>query len=197
MNAKQVKHYELLSEFFTSDVLKQAAVDKYFAALLKLDYTYAEDLWEYMLIRNDAALKNATLAALYIDRVFELFFKSAAQKALKTVNDRAVIQRAVFAFSPSVADGELFDLAVGLLVANKTDTVDAILKNVAKNEAMSESFGRYMIKFLDKFFIEIMKKNTQRKVELNRKQSALLMSHVQKVKGDEKAMLVQRVKEVL
>lgn len=54
-----------------------------------------------------------------------------------------------------------------------------------------------MIKFLDKFFIEIMKKNTQRKVELNRKQSALLMSHVQKVKGDEKAMLVQRVKEVL
>lgn len=62
---------------------------------------------------------------------------------------------------------------------------------------MGASYGEYMIKFLDKFFIEMMKKNAQRKVELNRKQSALLMSLVQKVKGDERAMLVQRVKEVL
>ena len=58
MNAKQIKHYEILSEFFNSDILKQAAVDKYFGALLKLDYAYAEDLWEFMLIRSDADLKN-------------------------------------------------------------------------------------------------------------------------------------------
>ncbi len=51
MNAKQIKHYEILSEFFNSDILKQAAVDKYFGALLKLDYAFAEDLWEFMLIR--------------------------------------------------------------------------------------------------------------------------------------------------
>ena len=44
--------------------------------------------------------------------------------------------------------------------------------------------------------VEEMKKNAQRKVELNRKQSTLLLSTVQKVKGDERAMLVQRVKEV-
>ena len=37
MNAKQVKQYEILSEFFSSDTLKQAAVDKYFGAMLKLD----------------------------------------------------------------------------------------------------------------------------------------------------------------
>ncbi len=197
MNAKQVKHYEILSEFFNSDILKQAAVDKYFGALLKLDYTYAEDLWEFMLIRNDADLKNIAVAKLYIDRAFELFFHAASSKALKTIVDRAVVQRAVFAFSPSAYDGELFDLPVNLLVANKTDAVDAILKNVAKNEAMGVSYGVYMIKFLDKFFIEMMKKNAQRKVELNRKQSTLLTSLVQKVKGDERAMLIQRVKEVL
>ncbi|WP_251181858.1 hypothetical protein [Anaerocaecibacter muris] len=197
MNAKQIKHYEILSEFFNSDILKQAAVDKYFGALLKLDYAFAEDLWEFMLIRSDADLKNIAVARLYIDRAFELFYAANAPKALKTVVDRAVVQRAVFGFSPSAADGELFNLPVNLLVANKTETVDAILKNVAKNEAMGVSYGEYMIKFLDKFFIEMMKKNAQRKVELNRKQSALLMSLVQKVKGDERAMLVQRVKEVL
>ena len=82
------------------------------------------------------------------------------------------------------------------MVSNKADIVDGILKLVAKNEAMGISFGEYMIKFLDRFFIEVMKKNAQRKVELNRKQSTLLLSTVQKVKGDERAMLVQRVKEV-
>ncbi len=197
MNTKTVKFYEIVSEFFASDILKKAAVDKYFGAMLKLDYASAEDLWEFMLIRNDAELKNPAVAALYIDRAFELFFDAAAAKALKTVTDRAVIMRAVFSFSPSAADGELFALPINLLVAGKTDTVDAILKHVAKNEAMKPAFGEYMIKFLDRFFIEMMKKNAQRKVKLNAKQSALLLSTVQKVKGDERAMLVQRVKEVI
>lgn len=197
MNAKQVKHYEILSEFFNSDILKQAAVDKYFGALLKLDYTFAEDLWEYMLIRNDANLSKTAVATLYLDRVFTLFLGASSAKALKTVNDRPVIQRAVFGFSPSVAEGELFDLAVNLLVSNKVDTVEGMFKNIAKNEAMKPSFGGYMIKFLDRYFIEMMKKSAQHKVELNRKQSALLMTYVQKVRGDERAMLIQRVKEVL
>lgn len=197
MNAKQIKHYEILSDFFAADMLKQAVVDKYFSNLLKLDYSFAEDLWEFMLIRNDADLKKAPVAALYIDSVFRMFYASSAKNALKTVIDNDTVERAVFTFSPSVADGELFDLAVNMLVSNKIDVVDGILKFVSKNEAMACSFGGYMIKFLDKYFIELTKKNAQRKVELGRKQSALLMTYVQKVKGDEKAMLVQRVKEVM
>lgn len=197
MNAKQIKHYEILSEFFTSDMLKPAAVDKYFGEMLKLDYGFAEDLWEFMLIRNDADLKNPAFAKLYIDRVFDLFLKAQPAKVQKTVTDRAVINRAVFGFSPSADSGELFIMPINLLVANKVDIVDGIFKNAVKNEAMSRSFGKYMLEFLDKFFIEMMKKSAQRKVELNRKQSTLLMSYAQKVKGDEKAMLVQRIKEIL
>lgn len=197
MNAKQVKHYEILSEFFGSDIVKQAVVDKYFNQLLKLDYSLAEDLWEYMLIRNDADLKNSAVAALYIDRVFSLFMSANSAKALKTIVDRPVISRAVFQFSPTADKGELFSAPINLLVANKVDVVDGILKLVSKNEAMKPSFGGYMINYLDKFFIEMMKKNAQRRVELNRKQSTMLMGQVQKVRGDEKAMLVQRVKEVM
>ena len=73
MNTKQIKQYEILYEFFGSDMLKPAAVDKYFNAMLKLDYGFAEDLWEFMLIKNDADLKNPAVAKLYIDRVFGLF----------------------------------------------------------------------------------------------------------------------------
>ncbi len=196
MNTKQIKQYEILYEFFGSDMLKPAAVDKYFNAMLKLDYGFAEDLWEFMLIKNDADLKNPAVAKLYIDRVFGLFLAVGTARAVKTATERAVIANALFRFSPTTAEGELFALPVNLLVANKVDAVDAMLKLVAKNEAMKPSFGEYMIAFLDKFFIEMMKKNAQRRVELNRKQSALLMEHVQKVKGDERAMLVQRVKEV-
>lgn len=197
MNAKQVKHYELLSEFFRSDFLKSPAVDKYFGELLKLDYAFAVDLWEYMLIRNDADLCYNTISSLYIDEVFGLFLKANEQKALKTVVERPVIERAVFGFSPEVAKGPLFDLPVSLLAANKVDVVDGVLKLVLKNAVLPVSFGAYMIEFLDKFFIEMMKKDAQRRVKLNSKQSSLLLSYVQKVKGDEKAMLVQRVKEVL
>lgn len=197
MNAKQIKHYEILNEFFSSDTLKAPAVDKYFGALLKLDYSLAEDLWEYMLIRLDAELKNSVVAALYIDKVYALFAAANAAKAAKTITERSVIMRAVFKFGPSTAEGELFALPISLLVANKVDVVDAVFKNVISNDAMKVSFGEYMIKFLDRFFIEMMKKDAQRKVKLSQKQSALLLSTVQKVKGDERAMLVQRVKEVM
>ncbi len=197
MNAKQIKQYEILSEFFNSDILKAAAVDKYFGAMLKLDYGFSEDLWEFMLIRNDADLKNNAFSTLYVDHIFGLFLKVNAAKLQKTVIDRPVIMRAAFGFSPTADNGELFNIPINLLLANKVDTVDAIFKNVIKNEYMSCSFGKYMLRFLDKFFIEVMKKNASRKVELNRKQSALLMGYAQKVKGDEKAMLVQRIKEIL
>ncbi|MDE5592557.1 MAG: hypothetical protein K2I75_01335 [Clostridiales bacterium] len=197
MNTKQIKQYEILSEFFNSDMLKQAAVDKYFGAMLNLDYGAAEDLWEFMLIRNDADLKNLVFAKLYVDRIYELFLKANAAKVQKTLIDRPVVNRAVFSFSPTADKGELFNMVINLLVANKVDIVDGIFKNVMKNEAMKSSFGQYMLEFLDKFFIEMMKKNAQRKVELNRKQSTLLMSYAQKVKGNEKAMLIQRIKEIL
>ncbi len=196
MNAKTVKYFEIISEFFASDYLKSPAVDKYFGDLLKHDYTAAEDLWEFMLIRHDADLNNPAFAALYIDRVFSLFFKFNSAKAIKTITERAVIERAVFAFSATADKGEFFSLPINLLVAGKVDTVDSIFKHVVKNTAMSSSFGAYMIAYLDRFFIEMMKKDAQRKVKLNAKQTALLSSTVQKVRGDERAMLIQRVKEV-
>lgn len=197
MNAKQVKHYEIVSGFFASDIFSAAVVNKYFGDLLKLDYTLAEDLWEYMLIRNDADLKNPAVASLYIDKLYNMFASANAAKVSKTVTDRAVILRAVFRFSPAIAKGELFMLPVNLLAANKVDAADAILKQVMLNEAMKPSFGQYMIEYLDRLFIEITKKDAQRRVKLNTKQSKLLLATVQKVKGDERAMLVQRVKEVL
>ena len=85
MNAKQIKHYEVLGEFFASDILNPAVVNRCFGALLKLDYALAEDFWEYMLIRNDADLKNPTIAELYIDGVYALFLKANGARTAKTV----------------------------------------------------------------------------------------------------------------
>lgn len=197
MNAKQVKYYEIISEFFASDILKSAAVEKYFGAMLKHDYAMAEELWEFMLIRSDKDIKSTVITSLYVDKIYGMFYESNAAKTLKTLNDNTVIKRAVFQFSPLVSDGELFMLPINLLLSNKIDAVDDILKLVSKNEAMKVSFGAYMIKFLDKYFIEMMKKDAQRRVKLSSKLSSFLLSVVQKVKGDEKAMLVQRVKEVM
>ena len=197
MNAKQVKYYEILSEFFASDMLRPAAVEKYFGAMLKLDYGSAEELWEFMLIRNEADIKNPVISSLYIDNMFSMFFAANSAKALKTVVDNAVIKRAVFQYSTIVDDGELFMLPVNMLLSNKIAAVDEIFKLLSKNEASKTSFGEYMIKFLDKYFIEVMKKDGQRRVKLGTKMSSFLLSVVQKVKGDERSMLVQRVKEVM
>ena len=52
-----------------------------------------------------------------------------------------------------------------------------------------------MKELLERVFIEILKKNPSKKLEMSRKLATLLLSYVSKIKTDERAMLEQRIRE--
>lgn len=45
-------------------------------------------------------------------------------------------------------------------------------------------------------FIEILKKSADKKIVMNKKMQALLLSHIAKIKTEEKALLQQRLREI-
>ena len=80
-----------------------------------------------------------------------------------------------------------------LLSNNKTDPAEDIFKCVVKNERIA--YGPFMKELLERVFIEILKKNPSKKLEMSRKLATLLLSYVSKIKTDERAMLEQRIRE--
>ena len=77
----------------------------------------------------------------------------------------------------------------------KTAPAEEFFKCLVKNERIA--YGPFMKTLLERVFIELMKKNPAKKMEMPRKLGTLLLAYIAKIKTDEKAMLEQRVRETL
>lgn len=196
MNAKQLKFLSVFEEMSRAGFTDEATVKKHFPAVLRLDFALALDLWDYICsaYENDLAASK-DVAALLGGTVADMFYKQAAQKTVKALADLPSVRRAVYQYSPRAGEGVAFGILVDLLSANKTDAADDLLKCLLKNGDVP--YGPTMKKLLERVFIELMKKNPAKKMEMPRKLATLLLSYVSKIKTDEKAMLEQRIRETM
>ena len=80
-------------------------------------------------------------------------------------------------------------------MGNKTDVAEEYFKCLVKNERIA--YGPFMKEVLERLFIEILKKNPAKRVEMSRKLSSLMTTYIGKIKTDERSMLAQRVKETM
>lgn len=196
MNAKQLKFLELFAAFAKTEPTDEKGLLKCFKALLEHDFLQAADVWEYLIVENEELLSDKKTAQLIGDKIFNLFFHKAQTKTIKAICDSAPIRRALYQYSPSAGDGELFLILSNLFCTNKIDDADNILKCLVKNTASKKTFGIMMKEHLERLFIELLKKSGGQKIEMSRKLSTLLLGYITKIKTDERAMLEQRIKEV-
>ncbi|MCI8458995.1 MAG: hypothetical protein HFE46_04955 [Clostridia bacterium] len=196
MNAKQLKYLSVFENMAKADIASEQTVKKYFPSLLNLDYAFALDTWEYICTdREDKLIKNAELGLLFGGTVFELFYKKAAAKTVKALSDLPVLRRAVFQYCSAADKNAAFSVMVDLLSNVKTAPAEEFFKCLVKNERIA--YGPFMKTLLERVFIELMKKNPAKKMEMPRKLGTLLLAYIAKIKTDEKAMLEQRVRETL
>ena len=196
MNAKQLKYLSVFESMAKADVTSADTAKKYFPTLLNLDYALAQDTWEYICTTYEQKIADdGSLGVLFGKTVFNLFYDKASSKAAKTVNDVAAIRRAVYQYTEVSTDGNGFALLVDLAVSGKTTAADEIFKCLVKNDRTP--FGPFMKKLLERIFIELMKKNPAKKLEMPRKLATLLLTYVGKIKTDEKPMLTQRIRETI
>ncbi len=196
MNAKQLKFLTLFEQMCAADPGKDATVKKSLPGFLSLDYALATDVWEYLCTTRETEIaKNKQLAVVLGIDVLDLFYRKAAPKSVKTLTESPVLRRAVYQYAPITADGTAFSILIDLLLGAKTAAADDIFKCLVKNEQIA--YGAFLKKLLERLFIEILKKNPAKKIEMPRKLSALLLTYVAKIKTDERAMLEQRIRETM
>ena len=195
MNTKQLKYLSLFEEMSKADILGEATAKKYFTSFINLDYSLALEIWDYLATTRETELsKNADKARVLGGSVLELFYKNGARTA-KAIYELPTVRKTVYQYSPSAGENAAFNSRVDLLSGNKTDQADEILKCLVKNERIQ--YGPVMKNVLERLFIEILKKNPSKKLEMSRKLSTLLLSYVSKIKTDERAMLEQRIRETM
>ncbi len=196
LNAKQLKYFQIFEQYAHDGFTDEKAAKKHFAALLQLDPALAVEVWDYVCTTQESALAaNEATGTLFGCTVFNLLYDKAAQRTVKALADLVSVRKAVFTYAAAASTGTAFALLVEALAANKTALAEEYFKCLVKNERIE--YGPFCKEVLERLFIEILKKNPSKRVEMPRKLSTLLMTYMGKIKTDERAMLLQRIKETM
>ena len=195
MNAKELKFLELFDAFVRIDIAAdKMALTKSIRQFMDLDYQMAVNVWEYLAATKEDKLgKDEKLAEIIGFELFNQFYARAAVKCVKAICDVATVRRAVYQYSKNAGAENALAILVDLLVANKVNSGEEILKCLLKNERIQ--YGQVLKRMLERVFIELLKKNPA-KIEMNRKLAEMLLTYIRKIKTDERAMLEQRIKEI-
>jgi len=193
MIQKQIKYYDTLADFFRHDYLTHpAALKNMLSFMLGYSYETAEELWEYLIIKNNMAERRA--AAILGNTAFGLFLEKNRQRALKTLFDKQIFLTAFFSQNPE-ASGAACDLIFDLLAANKLAQAETALNYLAKNPV--SDYPKNLQKIIAALIKRIISKaDGAGAVALHKKQHALLKTFVAKLKGADKALLEQKLNEL-
>jgi len=195
MNQKQAKFYDSLLAFGKSDYLKDdAALNRVFSFLIDYSYDTAAEFWEYLISKNKMETKPA--AEKIGNDVFEVFAARNLTKAMRMLFDSNLFMAAYFTYNPDAYKGPC-DMILNLLISNKLTQAEMGLTYLAKNTASDRSYPEMLRKIIDGAIARALSKaDGEGAVNLHKKQHALMKSFVLKLKGPDKPLLEQKLKEL-
>ncbi|MDR3022013.1 MAG: hypothetical protein LBU60_05015 [Clostridiales bacterium] len=197
MDAKHIKFLQLFSELAKVKVDDIASMETKLVPIIKLDFCFGLDIWEYLSITNEEAYtKNVAMSEFLGNRVLELFFSFSSQKTIYAVESIDAIAKFVFCYNPHADKGIPLDIVLNALVTNKIDLANFVLSNVQKNNRVS--FDNYLKTIVEHCIVVHIKKldKSTKNMPFPKKQANLLLEYIAKVRGPNRALLEQRLKEV-
>lgn len=200
MDSKVLSFFNAFTKFAKEDIESNPdAILTFFKSVIKLDYERFIDCWEYVITKNDKLLSRE-----YFDKILTIDTLTMARdknslKTTKAIVANPVIAKAIYTDSMYACTDASLELLVGLLITQKLSEADVILKLIQKNTAAKKPFGQFMVEITDKLFFELLKKqgNVSLKVDMPKKLAQLLTAYISKIRGPERALLEQRIREIM
>lgn len=196
MNAKQSKYLALFETLCLSKPIDADTVMKHLSPILNLDAGLAVDTWEYLCATREQKIAASDALATYMGvDALDLYYRKLGNKTVKTLVDIPVLRRVVYQYAPFAVGGVAFTILIDAMLAGKADIAEEFFKCLVRNERVT--YGAAMKALLERLFIEILKKNPAKRIEMPRKLATMLLTYIAKIKTDERPMLEQRVRETL
>ena len=195
MNAKELKKYELVIRIGNT-LPEDGKIIDLFSELAGVDFTAAVEVWTYMLNTYASELSQWNLAQNLEGNIFSLLSSKSDAKLKQMLGDSPTLGRLIYSSSATSCVGGNLAYLTGLILGSKIEQASSVLQMVAANKNTNMEFGERMKLVLDDVFTTYCAKNSAKVPSLNRKQTMLLLEYALKIKGANKNLLVQRIKEL-
>jgi hypothetical protein len=193
MNAKKIREYNLIIEIATL-APDDCKLPTLLAELCAIDFTTSFEMWEFMLMQNQAQLSDAKVCANIEEKPFGMFVRISETKTRQLLCESLPLQKLVYGMCATSGASHNLAFLVNLVLSNKLDNADECLRCMKSNTSID--FNEKMRVVVDSIFSTYCARNNVKVPVLNKKQVKLLLSHVEKVRGPNKALLTQRLKEL-
>jgi hypothetical protein len=196
MDAKQLKFLQLFSELSRIPTLEPDSLARGIAPIIKLDFGYGIDVWEYYArAYDDTIAANLALSTYFGNDLLAVFYEQSPPKTIATLTDVDSIAKLVLCHNPLVQSGLVLDIVLSSISGGKLELAEFCLSHLQKNTHIQ--FDAYIKTVVEHMIRDAIRKaEGNRKVQLPKKQTALLLSFIQRLRGQNKSMLEQRIKEV-
>jgi len=192
MTSKELRKFSLIVEIGNCAPTYEGIITL-FEELARNDFQTAIDMWEFTLTTYAPQLSRPEVAQLLETRLFDVFanVSDARLKAALGLNPQLV--KIIYS---SVTAATLGNLAyiTNLVMGGKVDAAGEILKLVSLNK--TPDFNTRMQAIVDDVFEAGCRKSGTRVPTLNRKQTMLLLEYALKMKGPQRNVMSQRIKEL-
>lgn len=200
MNTKQKTILDLIFELSSHDyVTSHLHIKIFFDKLLAVGLGEAVEYYCYLTAKHqNDYIKNEQFAAALCDGVFSQMYKKEGQRALKALGDDPEFLRSVYTYSSAAADGELLEYLLNAVYTQKFDRAQDIMRALMKNKRI-DGFGQAMKALADSVITEAFRRAAKegKKASLPRSVSAFLLESAQRIKSTERAVVEQRIKEIM
>ena len=193
MNAKDIRKYNLITAIAEIPALSPS-LEGNFSELAAIDFTTAFEVWEYKLGLCSSELGNEAVAANLEEKIFGVFQKASESRTRQLLCESLPLIKLIYQQCISSCSGHNLMLLTNLFLSSKLEVADEMLRCTRLNE--TGDLGLRMKAVVDSILGTYCARNGVKKAELSRKQATLLLEHIDKVKGPNKAILRQRIKEL-
>lgn len=163
--------------------------------LAAFDYGAAVTVWEFFLTESDSALGRSDYAELLIDKTEKLMENVSASKFVRALSESAALRGAIYRRSATaLTRSETIGYEVQFVLGGKFSESEDVLKNAMKNNGGAE-YGKFLAAVVDRIIIELVKKNPA-KPSFPKKLATHILEYADKIKGPEKALIAQRIREL-
>ena len=196
MNSRELKFYDILLNNPAKEFKANAAsAPKLLNELLDFEYDECLNGIFYLINKHETLFDNQSAEREITSVLFEKMIKVNRTRTVKAITTAAAVTKCFYTLSSAPYCGSALEILVGFIVSAKLEDADTLLKALFKNE--KSHFGAGMVKVLDAYFAALKSKQTAAKPDIPKKVATFLFGWFEKIKTPEKALLAQRLKEVL
>lgn len=160
---------------------------------INYDFDIAVSLWEFYLEKYETVFLKVkkTNQCLSIDAL-EVFLQKSEQKTTKAICSSAILKKYLLGESDVAFSPYVINYVVSAVIAGKMETADVFVKSLLKHE----KFGKIWMEILSQTREKLLAKHHGATLRLPPKTTNYFNSYAQKIKSSEKAVLLQRIKEL-